>query len=83
MNSSLTERKQFVQTDDKRSPLVRVNYGVPQGSIFGPILFYIHNLSQSSTVDCLIFVDDTTLYRHCRVKGTLRMPNYLKQTSVA
>ena len=32
MNSYLTERKQFVQFDDKRSPLARVYFGVPQGA---------------------------------------------------
>ena len=71
MNSYLTERKQFVQIDDKRSPLVRVYYGVPQGSILGPILFnlYVHDLSESSTGECLQFADDTTLYRHCKIKG--------------
>ena len=37
MNSYLSERKQFVQIDDKRSSLARVCYGVPQGSILGPI----------------------------------------------
>ena len=74
MNSYLTERKQFVQTDDKRSPLVRVCYGVPQGSILGPTLFnlYVHDLSESSTGECLQFADDTTSYRHCKVKGCVR-----------
>ena len=69
MNSYLTERKQFVQTDDKRLPLVRVCYGVPQGSILGPTLFnlYVHDLSESSTGECLQFADDTTSYRHCKV----------------
>ena len=70
MNSYLTERKQFVQIDDKRSPLARVYYGVPQGSILGPILFnlYVHDLSESSIGECLQFSDDTTLYRHCKAK---------------
>ena len=70
MSSYLTERKQFVQIDDKRSSLAKVYYGVPQGSIFGPILFnlYVHDLSESSTGKCLQFVDDTTLYRHCKAK---------------
>ena len=35
----LTDRFQFVQFDDKKSPLLRVVYGVQQGSILGPILF--------------------------------------------
>ena len=72
MNSYLTERKQFAQIDDKRSPLARVYYGVPQGSILEPILFnlYVHDLSESSTGECLRFADDTTLYRHCKPKDT-------------
>ena len=36
MDSYLTERKQFVQIDDKRSPLARVYHGVPQDSILRP-----------------------------------------------
>ena len=62
--------KQFVQTDDKRSPLARVYYGVPQGSILRPLLFnlYVHDLSESLTGECLPFADNTTLYCHCKVK---------------
>ena len=70
MNSYLTERKQFVKIDDKRSTLTRVFYGVPQGSILGPILFtlYVYDLSESSSGKCLQLADDTTLYRHYKVK---------------
>ena len=70
INSYLTERKQFVQTDDKRLPLAIVYYGVPQGSILGPISFnlYVRDLSESSTGECLQFADDTTLHPHCKVK---------------
>ena len=70
INSYLTERKQFVQTDDKRLPLAIVYYGVPQGSILGPISFnlYVRDLSESSTGECLQFADDTTLHPHYKVK---------------
>ena len=70
MNSYLIKRKQFVQTDYKRSSLARVYYGVPQGSILGPILFnfYVHELPESLTCECLQSADKTTLYRHCKVK---------------
>ena len=41
MNSYLTERKQFVHTDDKRLSLARIYYGISQSSILGPIASYI------------------------------------------
>ena len=31
-------RKQFIQIDDKQYELVDVKFGVPQGSILGPVL---------------------------------------------
>ena len=33
----MTGRKQFVQIDDKKSSPLNVNFGVPQGSILGPV----------------------------------------------
>ena len=69
ISSNLTERKQFTQIDDKRSPLARVYYRVPQGSILGPILLNlcVHDLSENSFGECLRFADDTTLYHYCKV----------------
>ena len=83
MNSYLTERrKQFVQIDDKRSPLARVYYGVPQGSILGLTLFnfYVHDLSESSSGECLQFADETTLYRHCKAKDITENAKLLQTT---
>ncbi len=64
----LTERQHFVQIDDKTSCLCPVNFGVPQGSILGPLIFnlYIADLQSYVEKKCHQYADDTTLYAHCK-----------------
>ena len=38
----LNNRKQYVEINGKKSKLLIVEYGVPQGSLFGPRLFSIY-----------------------------------------
>ena len=67
--SYLTDRKQFVQIDDKISSNKTVKLGVPQGSILGPVLFNIY-VSDMDTVcegsTCLQYADDSNIYNHCK-----------------
>ena len=62
--SYLTNRKQYVEIDDKRSSSTNTKTGVSQGSILGPLLFiiFINDLPMSSKLfEFIIYSDDTTL----------------------
>ena len=67
--SYLSERYQYVQVDDKSSSLLPIHFGVPQGSILGPVLFnlYVTELSEQLTSSSIQYADDTTLYRHSKI----------------
>ena len=67
--SSLTwhERSQFVRVGDQQSAPTAVDFGVPQGSVLGPILFSLYvapvaNVITSFGVNHAQYVDDTQLY---------------------
>ena len=62
--SYLLNRKQFVSIQGMDSNLVTMEYGVPQGSVLGPLLFliYINDLHKAITFSTTRhFADDTNL----------------------
>ena len=83
LRSYLSGRTQYVHINGCHSSPRTVLAGVPQGSIFGPILFllFINDLpsaAQHSTID--IYVDDTTLSLSSEVNnGLTSMSSALQQ----
>ncbi|KAG5892788.1 hypothetical protein JTB14_032662 [Gonioctena quinquepunctata] len=67
--SYLSELTQKVTLPDNISHLQTVTCGVPQGSVLGPILFflYINDLARINIAARITqFADDTTLFWHCK-----------------
>ena len=66
--SYLSNRNQFVQIDDKSSEHRPVFFGVPQGSILGPILFnmYVAEIPICITSKSIQYADDTTIYESAK-----------------
>ena len=58
----LSNRKQYVRIGSSSSKISTLNISVPQGSILGPVLFllYINDLPNATTMDAVLYVDDST-----------------------
>lgn len=65
LKSYLTKRTIYTYVNGVKSECKNINYGVPQGSILGPILFSLYindlkNISQSNEI--ILFADDTSIF---------------------
>ncbi|XP_071959489.1 uncharacterized protein [Antedon mediterranea] len=63
--SYLYMRKQYVHMGNCKSELKLIEYGVPQGSILGPLLFIIYTndiVESSKYLEFVIFADDTNVF---------------------
>lgn len=61
----LSNRSQFVFANDSNSQPSRVQSGVPQGSVLGPLLFliYINDLPSCVSSNIHLFADDCVIFR--------------------
>ena len=68
-SSYLSNRQQCVSVDTHTSSLSTLMYGIPQGSVLGPILFslYINDSPLCIKAFCEQFADDTSMHDPCLV----------------
>ena len=62
--NDLVNRSQYVQFENCRSESQKIECGVPQGSILGPILYliYVNDIASCTKANILSFADDTSLF---------------------
>ncbi len=73
IRSYLSQRQQFTQSNHSLSNLKLIEYGVPQGSVLGPLLFivFINHLPKTLTKSKITLnADDATIMTHENSKSS-------------
>ena len=65
ITSYLNNRQQYVSLSGTSSSLISIKAGVPQGSVMGPLLFwvYINDISDVIQSDNFLFADETSVFQ--------------------
>lgn len=83
IESYLSGRTQYVQIDGTKSKSCPINYGIPQGSVIGPLLFnlFINDIALiKSRFDLIMYADDTTLTANLENFGNFANPILLQNS---
>lgn len=81
IKSYLTNRSQYTEVVGEKSDDLKIQFGVPQGSILGPLLFllYMNDIANCSSLGSFVtFADDTNIF----VTGKSKKEAYMRGNSL-